>query len=467
MVDVPKMFVALLRGAVPVVPAPAGAADASPQINRRVLSLVLCLAGALSACLASATPASARACTVPPNRDIDVTRAVYRAGTGLGVSPRVMLAGFEAGWVESHMNNLACGDKDSLGVFQQRPSQGWGTPEQIMNVDYSATQFFTRAVRSGDRNPGWTSGQIAQDVQKSGFPARYDQVEMTARNLLAEVSPPDAPTSTAGVRSIRWGDEIHVFATGVDARVHQIVWRPGGDWSGWFDLGGQVVGAPQPFVYNNEVHIFATGVDARVHQKVWRPGGDWSGWFDLGGQVVGAPQPFAYNNEIHIFATGVDARVHQKVWRPGGDWSGWFDLGGQVVGAPQPFAYNNEVHVFATGVDARVHQKVWRPGGDWSGWFDLGGQVVGAPQPFAYNNEVHIFATGVDARVHQKVWRPGGDWSGWIDHEGAVVGPPEILIRDAEIHVFVTGTDQHLHQKVWNPAAGWTGWIDHLGLLVK
>src|SRR3954462_15436326 len=74
------------------------------------------------------------ACAVPSNRDLKVTRTVYQVGVGLGVSPKVMLAGFEAGWVESHMNNLSCGDADSLGVFQQRSSQGWGTAAEILDV---------------------------------------------------------------------------------------------------------------------------------------------------------------------------------------------------------------------------------------------------------------------------------------------------------------------------------------------
>ncbi|MGI5183554.1 hypothetical protein ACQEVZ_45590 [Dactylosporangium sp. CA-152071] len=57
-------------------------------------------------------------------------RVVYQVGLNRGVSESVMLAGFEAGWIESHMNDLPCGDKDALDGFQQRPSFGWGTPER-------------------------------------------------------------------------------------------------------------------------------------------------------------------------------------------------------------------------------------------------------------------------------------------------------------------------------------------------
>src|SRR5688500_16166036 len=52
----------------------------------------------------------------PSVADPNVLKTVYEVGLGLNVTSRVMLAGFEAGWVESRMNNLPCGDRDSLGV---------------------------------------------------------------------------------------------------------------------------------------------------------------------------------------------------------------------------------------------------------------------------------------------------------------------------------------------------------------
>jgi hypothetical protein len=146
---------------------------------------------------AAATPIETAAdCPIPPTRDIEVTKVVHQVGKRFAVSPKVMLAGFETGWVESHMNNLPCGDRDSLGVFQQRPSANWGTPDQIKNVDYAATQFFTRAVNVDRANPGFSAGQISQTVQISAFPDRYDAAEGTARQLMAEV----ATTSGRGDR---------------------------------------------------------------------------------------------------------------------------------------------------------------------------------------------------------------------------------------------------------------------------
>ncbi|MEE1752179.1 LGFP repeat-containing protein, partial [Streptomyces sp. SP18CS02] len=119
-----------------------------------------------------------------------MTRKVYEVGQRLNVSAKVMLAGFETGWVESRMNNLACGDRDSLGVFQQRPSQGWGTPEQVMDVDYAANKFFEVALRMEPGMEGSTPGQLAQAVQRSAYPERYDQAEGIARAMRDEAFQP-------------------------------------------------------------------------------------------------------------------------------------------------------------------------------------------------------------------------------------------------------------------------------------
>ncbi|WP_394614777.1 FG-GAP repeat domain-containing protein [Lentzea sp. JNUCC 0626] len=137
----------------------------------------------------------------PRTRDLNVTKKVYEVGKRLAVSPKVMLAGFEAGWVESKMNNLPCGHADSLGVFQQQHTQGWGTPEQIMNVDYAATRFFEKAKVVEQRNPNTTAGIVAADTQlpREDLRWKYDAAEATAQELLREVE------RTSG-RSDRIGD---------------------------------------------------------------------------------------------------------------------------------------------------------------------------------------------------------------------------------------------------------------------
>lgn len=135
---------------------------------------------------AQPSPTTTPECPIPSTHSRSVIRTVYQVGQQREVHPTVLLAAFEAGWVESHMRNLGCGDRDSLGVFQQRPSQGWGDREQVRDVRYAATRFFQVAEREHRRDPDRTAGQLAQRVQRSAFPERYDEAEPKARELLTE-----------------------------------------------------------------------------------------------------------------------------------------------------------------------------------------------------------------------------------------------------------------------------------------
>ena len=83
-----------------------------------------------------------------------------------------MTVALAAALQESNLLNLPYGDRDSLGLFQQRPSQGWGTAAQILDPAYAASAFYARLVDV----PGWESlpvTQAAQLVQSSADPGAY------------------------------------------------------------------------------------------------------------------------------------------------------------------------------------------------------------------------------------------------------------------------------------------------------
>lgn len=83
---------------------------------------------------------------------------------------------------ESRLRNLNYGDRDSLGLFQQRPSQGWGSAQQIRDPVYASEQFYKHLLKVD----GWqqmTVTQAAQAVQKSGLPDAYAQWENLATAL--------------------------------------------------------------------------------------------------------------------------------------------------------------------------------------------------------------------------------------------------------------------------------------------
>jgi N-acetylmuramoyl-L-alanine amidase len=134
--------------------------------------------------------------TVPLDADqIAHVQIIVRVGRELGVSDRGIAIALGTAMQESWIRNLDWGDRDSLGLFQQRPSTGWGTPEQILDPVRSTRVFFGGA---GDPNgtltrglldiPGWESmsfADAAQAVQISAYPDRYAQWEQPAYAWLA------------------------------------------------------------------------------------------------------------------------------------------------------------------------------------------------------------------------------------------------------------------------------------------
>ncbi len=92
---------------------------------------------------------------------------------------------------ESTLLNLNYGDSDSLGLFQQRPSCGWGTPGQIEHPAYAAGAFLGALHDYQASNPGWAHQPLwaaAQGVQGSAFPSAYAKWESQAAHLVASVS---------------------------------------------------------------------------------------------------------------------------------------------------------------------------------------------------------------------------------------------------------------------------------------
>ncbi|WP_061960752.1 hypothetical protein [Demequina flava] len=106
---------------------------------------------------------------------------------------------------ESSLRNIDYGDRDSLGLFQQRPSQGWGSEEEIMDP-YYATDRFYEALITIDGWEGMDVTDAAQAVQRSGFPLAYADHEEEGRlwasadtghggSVACDLPDPDAPTT--------------------------------------------------------------------------------------------------------------------------------------------------------------------------------------------------------------------------------------------------------------------------------
>jgi hypothetical protein len=89
-----------------------------------------------------------------------------------GLPEQAVIVALATAQQESKLTNLDYGDADSVGLFQQRPSQGWGSPAQILDPVYASGKFFDALVKV--RNwQGLTVAAAAQAVQRSAFPDAY------------------------------------------------------------------------------------------------------------------------------------------------------------------------------------------------------------------------------------------------------------------------------------------------------
>ncbi|MBB3075951.1 heavy metal transporter [Streptomyces violarus] len=120
---------------------------------------------------------------------------ITAVGTGRGLPERAVTIALATALQESSLRNINHGDRDSLGLFQQRPSQGWGTREEILDPTYSAGEFYDHLVKV----PGYTRLPLtvaAQRVQRSGFPQAYAKHEPDAALLAAALTGQSAATLT-------------------------------------------------------------------------------------------------------------------------------------------------------------------------------------------------------------------------------------------------------------------------------
>ena len=112
-----------------------------------------------------------------------IARTIYMTGKQRGASDRDIQIALMTAFQESGMRNINYGDRDSVGVFQQRTSQGWGSVAQIMDPTYSTNKFFDSLLKLNGRDK-MALTQAAQAVQRSAFPNAYAKHEGKAANIL-------------------------------------------------------------------------------------------------------------------------------------------------------------------------------------------------------------------------------------------------------------------------------------------
>jgi len=215
------------------------------------------------------------------------------------------------GLQESTLRNIDYGDRDSVGWLQQRPSQGWGTVEQIMDPAYAARQFY-EALR---KVPGWVDmpyWQAADAVQRSAYPEYYSRHEEHARTIAATIGAdltregepyadnlqgPPAPAE----ENPACGDDVAQLTA--DGWTHplpdmvQLTSRFGEIRSGYTHQGDDLA-APA----DTPIHAAADGVATHVSCSPWKGRSECNILLDHGIDTDGSHIQTLY---VHMFPDGV------------------------------------------------------------------------------------------------------------------------------------------------------------------
>ncbi|WP_051706084.1 hypothetical protein [Nocardioides aequoreus] len=216
---------------------------------------------------------------------------IAAVGVQRGLPARAVSIALATAYQESKIRNIDYGDRDSLGLFQQRPSQGWGTEAQIMDARYAIDAFYD-ALEQVDGYEEMRITEAAQRVQRSGFPEAYEDHAEDARALASvltgyspggrfscSVGSPDTSQPaglTTLLRDAYGGLEVTADGTGLRVAVPE---GEAGQRLGW---------SVAQFAVAHSAAYGVAGVDHAGRQ--WRAGADSrDGWTDAtGADRVGA-----------------------------------------------------------------------------------------------------------------------------------------------------------------------------------
>lgn len=190
---------------------------------------------------------------------------IIATGQKMNAPPRAWVIAIATAMQESVLHNVGdlgkSNDHDSLGLFQQRPSQGWGTPAQVMDPEYASTKFYERLLAIN----GWATMSLtdaAQAVQRSAFPDAYARHEPLAAQLVDKLAA-GAARAVGALAGLRCASAGEIAASGWTQPVVAEIVSPFGPRGGRLHAGVDL-GVPK----NTPIHAASAGVVRTVKCNV-------------------------------------------------------------------------------------------------------------------------------------------------------------------------------------------------------
>lgn len=227
-----------------------------------------------------------------------------------GLPARAVTIALATAYQESDLHNLDYGDRDSLGLFQQRPSQGWGTPAEITDPVYATGQFYDALVRIPDyRELAITVA--AQQVQRSALPDAYADHEEDARVLASALSGNSSAAFSCSFRPATYEEQLE-DPDGLTGRARTLRDEVDATFVG-LEIGGYQAGGVDSGHIDGSAHYEGRALDVmfRPYQdaEVKRSGWMVAHWLVAGADRLGVATVI-YDGQIWT------ARRSAEGWRP-------------------------------------------------------------------------------------------------------------------------------------------------------
>jgi hypothetical protein len=252
-----------------------------------------------------------------------------------GLPARAATIAIATAYQESKLYNLDYGDRDSLGLFQQRPSQGWGTPQQVTEPTYAINAFYDALARVD----GFETMRVtvaAQEVQRSGYPEAYADHEADARVLASALTGQSWRAFECTMTDEPDGDSARLDDAGLTRRaavVRDDLQAAFGSQS----LGGFAPGGVRDGHMEGSAHY-----DGRAVDVFFRPISEQSrnrGWAMAHYLVAQAAR-------LDIRTVIYDGRIWTAGWRSGDGWRPYSpDTSGESAETAAILEHRDHVHV--------------------------------------------------------------------------------------------------------------------------
>jgi hypothetical protein len=250
---------------------------------------------------------------------------------------------------------------------------------------------------------------------------------------------------------------IDLVALGPGGNMYHDRYYPTGDWQGWTNEDGILVGPPAIASPGpGQLDCFMRGRNDHLWQKALSDAGH--DWEDVGGDLAGPPAAVSWGaNRVDVFARGKFGHV----WHGFRDsvWHGWEDLGGDATTPPAVCSWGpNRLDLFIQGRDGHLLHRAFN--GVWRDWEDLGGDLASAPAVTCWGpKHIDLFVHGRDDHVWHRFY--DGTWHDWEDLGGDLMpghAPAACTWGEGRLDCFILGRNLHIWHKWFH--YGWTDWED-------